>query len=311
MDKFKIVWRPVVVWLKKHWPFVAGGALFVILLIMFLPVFRSSWLYYPESLRAKIALRKLVESTEKLYYCREDCQGKRLSYKNIIASALVSQKENLLPDLEKAILDPTILPENRRLLIALWQESKLPPSDNLLNSLDFNLKSDLVRVWPELSNNSFISEIIGNFKTAKNDLERLTALELFLDKNNSLIINTLWQIIFGDYSDAVKKKAFFILANLDNKAEIYQEAEVLKLRSLLESADFPHRLKDQAILALGDYYPLFPGATESLLVDVVNRPQYFDDYQRSFAVDILNNNRELQVSGFELSPAAWDAYFNN
>ena len=234
-----------------------------------------------------------------------------MSYKNIIASALVSQKENLLPDLEKAILDPTILPENRRLLIALWQESKLPPSDNLLNSLDFNLKSDLVRVWPELSNNSFISEIIGNFKTAKNDLERLTALELFLDKNNSLIINTLWQIIFGDYSDAVKKKAFFILANLDNKAEIYQEAEVLKLRSLLESADFPHRLKDQAILALGDYYPLFPGATESLLVDVVNRPQYFDDYQRSFAVDILNNNRELQVSGFELSPAAWDAYFNN
>ena len=103
MDKFKIVWRQVVVFLKKYWPQATISGVFIILFIMFLPIFRSSWLYYPESLRAKIALRKLAESTEKIYYCREDCQAKRLTYKNIITSALANEKEKLLPDLEMVI----------------------------------------------------------------------------------------------------------------------------------------------------------------------------------------------------------------
>jgi len=311
MDKFKIVWRQVVVFLKKYWPQVAGSAVFIILLIMFLPVFRSSWLYYPESLRAKIALQKLAESNEKMYYCREDCQAKRLTYKNIIASALSSEKEKVLPDLETTILDKNILPETRTLLIGLWKDSGLPPSDNLKNIQDFNLKAELVSTWPELGGDSFATEIIGNFKVAKNDSEREAALDLLIGSNNPVIINTIWDIILGNYTDELKTKAFFLLANITDKQSIYQADDLVKLRSILESADFPHRLKDKAILAIGDYYELFPEASELLLVDVVNRPQYFDNYQRSFAIDILNNNRSVKVASLNLSQADWDAYFTN
>jgi len=306
-----MVWRQVVVWLKKHWPVASGGAAFFILLIMFFPVFRSSWLYYPESLRAKIALRKLAQSTEKMYYCREDCQASRLTYKNLIAQALASEKEKLLPDLETVILDKNVLPENRRLLVGLWQESGLVPSDNLKNVQDVNLKAELVSSWPELGDNSFISELVGNFKTAKTEAEKEAALDLLIGKNSPIVISTIWNIILGEYSDKLKVKAFFLLANLENKSQVYQVDDVAKLRSVLESGSFPHRVKDQAILALSDYYEFFPELSESLLVDVVNRPQYFDNYQRSFAIDILNNNRDVKVASLNLSQADWDTYYTN
>lgn len=299
MDKFKIVYRQVVVWLKKHWPLTAGASAFVILLIMFFPVFRSSWLYYPESLRAKIALRKLAESTEKMYYCRDDCQAKRLMYKNIIASTLASQEERILPDLEETILDEKVLPETKQLLISLWQESGIAPTDNLKAN------------WPGLSDDGYIAQIINNFKKAKSDSNREMALDLLISKNKPSIITLIWDIILGSYSDSVKARAFFLLANLENKQQTYQVEDIVKLRSVLESADFPHRLKDQAIFALGDYYEFFPFETESLLVDVFNRPKYFDDYQRSFVIDILNNNRDIKVPNLELSADDWAAYYNN
>lgn len=316
MDKFKIIWRQVVVFLKKYWPQATGAAIFIVLLIMFMPVFRSSWLYYPESLRAKIALRKIAESTEKMYYCREDCQVKRLTYQKIISSALSSQKEKLLPDLEKVILDKNILSETRMVLISLWRAANLPITDNIKNfcadnNQDFNLRAELINAWPELSNNSFASELVGNFKTATSDTQRLAALNLLTDNNNPLIISTIWQIILGDYSDKIKNQAFFLLANLSNKNDVYWLENISNLRTILESDSFPNRLKDQAILILGDYYNLYPFETESLLIDIVSRPQYFDDYQRSFAIDILNNNRSLKIATLNLSQADWNAYYNN
>ncbi len=307
MDKFKIVWRPVVVWLKKHWPAATSVSAFIILLIMFLPVFRSSWLYYPESLRAKIALRKLAESTEKMYYCREDCQMKRMLYKNIITEALALKKEIILPDLEKVILDEKVLPETRRLLVELWRESGLPPTDNLKKFADLNLKV----IWPELSDIGVIGQLIVNFKKAKTDVDREAILDLLIYKSNSEVIGLIWDIILKPYSNVLKVKAFFLLANLEDKQQLYQVEDIARLRSVLESAEFPHRLKDQAIFALGDYYPFFPTESELLLVDVFNRPQYFDDYQRSFVIDILNNNRQEQVANLNLSQEAWDAYYLN
>ena len=193
----------------------------------------------------------------------------------------------------------------------MWQDSTLPPSDNLKNIQDFNLKAELVNVWPELGNDSFAGEIVGNFKTAKNDVEREAVLDLLVSKSNPVVINTIWNIILGDYSDKVKVKAFFLLANITNKELAYQTGDVDKLRSILESAKFPHRVKDQAILALGDYYSAYPVASESLLVDVINRPQYFDNYQRSFAINILNNNRDIKIPNLNLSQEDWDTYYTN
>lgn len=316
MDKFKIVWRQVKVFLKKHWLPVSGAGAFILLLIMFMPIFRSSWLYFPESLRAKIALRKIAESTEKMYYCREDCQAKRLLYQNIIGGALSSKTDEILPDLEAVILNKNVLAETREQLIGLWQGANLPVSGNLKNfcadSLqDFQLRAQLINSWPELNSSSFDSELVGNFKTAKSENEQVAALSLLADKDSPLVISTIWQIILGNYQVKVKEQAFFLLANLSNKPEVYWPENISNLRLVLEGDSFPTPLKDKAILALGDYYDLYPQETESLLVDVVNQPESFNDYQRSFAIDILNNNRELKVASLNLSLEDWSAYYNN
>lgn len=316
MNKFKITWRSIKVFLKKYWPLVAGSLGFILLFLMFLPVFRSSWLYYPESLRAKIAIQKLIDSDETAFYCREDCQANRLLYQKIITQAWANKGMELAPDLEKLIFNSKVLPETRRLVIKIWQDSGVAPSaklkdfcNNSANSLA--IRSDLAAAWPDLDNSSFYGELIGNFKTATSSEDKESLLNLLVGKDNPLAVNLIWDLILHDYPDNLKAKAFFLLANIDNKPGVYQAGDVANLRSVLESGTYPLRLKDKAIQVLDDYYSLYPEESEALLVDVINRPQYFDAYQRSFAIDVLNHYRTEKLPGLALSQADWDAYFTN
>lgn len=316
MNKLKKIWRRLKMFVKKHYLILAGSFGFVLLLMMFLPVFRSSWLDYPEILRAKIAIKKLAATSETSFYCRDDCATKRLLYKNIISKILLTEKEKLLPDLERVIISPQVLPEIRILMVKIWRESGQEPSLKLKefyndpkNSL--SLRAELARAWPELVDISFYGEIIGNFKTASTDSEKENLLNLLIGKNEQIVIKFIWDIILGDYSFDLKNKAFFLLANIENKQLSYQASDLDKLRSVLESGDYPHRVKDQAILVLSDYYSFYPEPSEALLVDVINRIKYFDDFQRSFAIDIINRYRTLKISSPELSQADWDAYFTN
>jgi len=316
MDKIKIIWQKVRDFIKKHWLICAGSFGFILLLMMFLPVFRSSWLYYPDSLRVRIALKKLAAASETEVYCREDCSATRLLYKNIISLELAKEKDKLLPDLEKVILDPKVLPEIRKLVINIWQTSGEEPSAKLkefcLNSNNpLAIRAELASAWPQLATDSFNAEIIGSFKTTVSDSEKLKSLDLLIGKSDPAVLKLIWDILLHDYPDNLKSKAWFLLANIDNKQLAYQPADLDNLRAILESGDYPHRLKDQAILVLSDYYAYYPVPSEALLVDVVNREKYFDNYQRSFAIDILNRYRTEKIALPDLSQEEWDAYFKN
>ena len=316
MNKLKIVWQNVWTFVKKHWLLCAGSFGFIVLVILFLPIFRSSWLLYPESLRARIAIIRLANSKEAGIYCREDCAAKRLMYKNIISAALINEKEKLLPDLESKILDARLLPEVRRLFLQIWQESGLEPSDKIRDYCgnkenSFEIRLELVATWPQLAGNSYEAEIIGNIKMAKTEAEKIELLGLLRGRSEQIVMTTIWDLILGEASNDVKAKAWFLLANVENKQQAYLADDLDKLRAVLESGDYPHRLKDQAILVIADYYSYFPMPSEALLIDVVNRPKYFDDYQRSFAIDILNRNRNTKLLGPELTEADWASYFNN
>lgn len=312
----KTVWQNVLVFLKKNWLVCAGSFGFIILLMMFLPVFRSSWLYFPDSLRTRIALKKLAAANEAALYCREDCSAKRLLYKNIISSGLSQEKEELLPDLEAVILDSKTLPEIRSLMIAIWQDNGFEPSEKMMeyynNSSNlFSLRAQLARAWSQISSASFVGEIIGNFKTAQSDQEKENLLSLLTGRSDQIVTNLIWNIILGDYSDNLKSKAWFLLSNIDNKQTAYQAIDLDNLRAVLESGDYPHRLKDSAILVLNDYYLYYPELSEALLLDVTNRAKYFDAYQRSFAIDILNRHRTIKLPNLEISQADTDTYFRN
>ena len=314
MNKLKIVWQNVWVFVKKRWLLCAGSFGFIVLVILFLPIFRSSWLLYPESLRARIAIRKLSSSNETAFYCREDCAAERLVYKNIITSALKS--DNLNPDLETAITSEKILPEIRRVFIEIWQSSGQEPSEKINQyyldpKKNFLVRAELARAWPQLANSSFNAEIIGQYRAAKTDEEKITMLNLLYGRSDPSTLSVIWGLILNDASDELKSKAWFLLSNIENKAEVFALGDLEKIRTVLESGEYPHRLKDQAILILADYYPLYPEASGALLKDVVNRPIYFDDYQRTFAIDILNRNSQPKLASPQLSQADWDEYFNN
>jgi len=316
MKTIKKIWQDGLVFLKKNWLVCAGSFGFIILLMMLLPVFRSSWLYFPDSLRTRIALKKLAASSETAMYCREDCSAKRLLYKNIISSGLSREKEKLLPDLEAVILDSKTLPEIRSLMIAIWQSGGFEPSAKIIeyynnsNNL-FSLRAELASAWPQISGTSFYGEIIGNFKTAKSDQEKENLLSLLIGKSDQVIVNLIWNIILGDYSDNLKNKAWFLLSNIENKQTAYKIGDLDNLRAVLESGDYPHRLKDPAILVLNDYYLYYPELSEALLLDVISRAKYFDVYQRNFAIDILNRQRTVKLPNLEISPADTDTYFKN
>lgn len=311
-----MVWRQLKVFFKKHWLISGLGAGFIILLLLFLPIFRSSWLYYPESLRAKLALKKLEVATEKDIYCREDCQAKRLLYKNLIYEFAVKNQFNFKQDLENSILKPGVLPEIRMLFISIWQELKwdiTPAIQNYYSDLNnpLEIRSSLTIAWPELKNPSFFKEVVSQFYNSKNTKEQINLLDLLISSDDKSVLNLIWDLILGDRDDSFKRKAFFLLANIANKQSAYLVADVIKLRSILENGDYPHRIKDLAIMALSDYYDFFPELTEELLVDVVNRSRYFDSYQRTFAIEILNKYRAEKIPLPELSQEDLGIYFSN
>lgn len=311
-----MVWRWLKVFFKKHW-LISGLSLgFIILLLLFLPIFRSSWLYYPESLRAKLALKKLEAATEQDIYCREDCQTKRLLYKNLIYEFASQNQSDVKKDLEVSILKPNILPEIRMLLISMWQELKwdiTPTIQNYYSDLNnpLEIRSSLAVAWPELKSSSFFKEVVNQFYNSTNTKEQINLLDLLISSDDKSVLNLIWDLILNDKENSFKRKAFFLLANITNKQGAYLVSDVIKLRSILENGDYPHRIKDLAITALSDYYDFFPELTEELLVDVVNRSRYFDVYQRTFAIEILNKYRLEKIPMPALSQEDLDIYFSN
>ena len=316
MYQLKIIWQKVKTFLKKYWIICVGSLIFLLLILIFLPIFHSSWLYYPEPLRAKIALRKLTNSQETAVYCREDCSATRLLYKNIISSALIKNKKELLPDLEKTITGSNVLSEIRVLLIKIWQESGEEPSEPIkafYNNTNNPLvvRMELAKAWPQLNNTSFLAEVIGNFKTSSNDQERLSLLDTLRGSSEPVVTKLIWDIILNDYPNSLKTKAWFLLANINDKKLAYKESDFDNLKFILEAKNYPIRLKDQAIFILGDYYLFYPELSESLLVEVANNFKDFDNYQHSFVIDILNRHRTVKLAVPELSQTDLDAYFNN
>jgi hypothetical protein len=61
---------------------------------------------------------------------------------------------------------------------------------------------------------------------------------------------------------------------------------------------------------LNDYYQYFPVPSETLLLSVINGSQ-FDNYQKTFAINILNNQKLINLKIPELTQSDWKSYYNN
>ena len=275
MNKIKYFLKRAVTWFRKHYYWSASISFLILLLILLLPILHSSWLFYPESLKIRIALKKFINSFEEYKYCREDCAAVRSFYADIIKKSLESNNISYSLVVQKEILNPNITNETRLELLKLYKINT-PSVPTEINNFyidsqnNFMTRAALVETWPELKNNSFTSEIIGRYKNSASVKERLELLELLEGEDSDLTISLLWEIILGGDGNDLKRKAFLLLANIDRKDLVYKAEDLDNIRLILNDSNYELRLKDLAIWLLNDYYQYFPVQSENILLLVAN-----------------------------------------
>lgn len=307
--------RKMWVKIKKHYYLSIGAGSFILLLLLFSPIIRSSWFYYPESLRIRIALSRLLSSFNNDNLCREDCTMARLTYEKVISQALNNNADDYLPLLEKEILNLNLSEETRAELLRLYKTNNVSASEKMksfcLNSNnDFKIRAQLAAAWPEIKPLSLNSEVIGRYKSASKLEDKLKLLDLLKNQTDSVSLSLLWDIILDDSGKDLKQKAFFLLTNINDKKSAYHLTDLDNLRLVLKNSNYPPRSKDQAIFLLESYYDYFPEPSELLLLEVAGDKNY-DVYQKTFAINILNNKKPSGLKAPELKSSDWDSYYNN
>lgn len=315
MNKINYFLKRAVIWFRKHYYWSTSISLLIILLILLLPILHSSWLFYPESLKIRIALKKFINSFEEYKYCREDCAAVRSFYADIIKKTLESNDISYSTLVQEEILNSNISTETRSELLKIYKTNTFSAPTEIKNFYtdsknNFMIRAALVEAWPELNNNSFISEIIGRYKNSASVKERLELLELLDENDSDLTISLLWEIILNSDGSDLKRKAFLLLSNIDRKDLAYKMEDLDSIRLILNDNNYELRLKDLAIWLLNDYYQYFPAQSENILLSVVSGRQ-FDDYQKTFAINILNYQKSANLKLPELSQADWNSYYNN
>ncbi len=301
--------------IKKHYYLSISAGSLILLLILFSPIIHLSWLAYPESLKIRIALNKLIDSYKLGNWCREDCGLKRLLYEDIITKALSHDAGAYQSLMDKQILNNNLTAEVRAELLKLYLINNSSASAQMKNFVvdstnDFNARVQISKAWPEIKSPSLFSEIIGRYQASSKLDEKLSLLNFLSGQNDPLIISTLWSIVSGNDDEILKKQAFLLLANVNDQATVYSLADLDKIKKILEDNTYPPRLKDQAIFLLSDYYKYFPVPSELLLTSIINNDLY-DLYQQTFAINILNNIKLGNLRLPELSQADWNIYYNN
>jgi hypothetical protein len=314
MNKIKFFLKRSIVWFRKHYYAGIGLSLFLILLVLLSPIIHSNWLYYPEPLKVRIALKKFIYSFEQYSYCREDCEAERLFYIDIIKSSLNSNQsyETLI---QKEIFDIKIPEETRKELLKIYKSNNLTAPVSIKNFYmnsqnDFSIRAALVEAWPEISNTSFVSEVIGRYKNSASVKEKLALLDLLDEQSDDLIFTLLWNITLGDEGDDLKRKAFLLLSNIDRKDLFYKTEDLDNIKLILNDSNYEMRLKDLAIWLLNDYYQYFPVLSENILMMVANGLQ-FDNYQKTFAINILNYQKSANLKLPDLNQEDWNNYYKN
>lgn len=315
MKKIKTILKKVWVIIKKHYYLSLACLTLLIIIILFSPIFHASWLAYPEALKARIALKLFINTYDQNSYCRDDCGAARLFYSNIIITALNSKDNSYLKLIEKQILKPETPDEARLDLLKFCKTNQVPVTSNIKNFYldtdnDFRLRAQLAKTWPEISSTSFVAEIIGRYKRSASVTEKITLLDLLSNRSDNLVFSLFWEIVLGGDGYDLKAKALFLLSNAPRKDLVYQIGDLEYLQLVLEDINYPERLKDSVIWLVNEYYSYFPNESQDLLLKVANG-ENFDNYQKTFAINILNKQNSTSFKTPELSLADWDIYFNN
>lgn len=235
---------------------------------------------------AEVRLAELKNSWEQEKICHESCAFWRRAATEEITRALAADSDlrsRAARQLKLYLLDEEISVEFRAELIKILRQAtglNKPPA--YLQDYLFNGDNAAVR-----------AAIIDSY-----GLEPLDKLFTLLNGHDDL---------------AVRQAAVRALSNYPAKETGFSAGQLKAITELILNPETERRLRQDLVMLLSDYYPLWSTETAAILLAIYEHKEIGDEVSRAFAVDIYNRfNGGLSELPLPLvSDAAWDEYFNN
>jgi len=237
----------------------------------------------------EISLEKLRRSYQEELICHETCAVAREAAISVLVKELKDH-----PDSKGA-----------RRLQAYFLDKK--------NEINFRIS--LIRIIRETGGFDNPPEYIKDFMVKGDDpLIRAEILTAFSASALSPANNPLdyyYEILAGTDDLAVKLGAIRALSSLADKSDFFNAGQLELIKKIIFDSGTDKRLRQPLILLLGDYYPFLPDETKNILMTFFKTDSSSDSISRAFAADSLNRLAGEEFIVPEVSPEAWDEYYNN
>lgn len=241
--------------------------------------------------RSETHLAALKDSWEREKICHEDCgQRRRLSEEKIVAALVADPdlKSRTAERLKLYLLDENAITEFRTELIKMLRRAD-GSGEAAVYLKDYLLNGD----------NVVIRAAILDFYGAA----------AFNDES----LDNLFGLLSGRDELSVRQAAVRALSNYQNKETDFKAEQLSLIEEIILNVRTERRLRSDLTMLLGDYYPLWPEETATILLAIYERREFGDEVSRAFAADIYNRFHGVadELPEPTVSDAAWDEYFNN
>jgi len=312
LEKIKAWWLASS--LRQKILILSGSFLALLILVLFISLQTSLWLFYPENLKALIAYNRLGLSAYHEPICHENCFYERRLYKSIIADNL--KRPDFLNKVIKAVLNEKENFNFRIELIstlAIANQTAPPEILAYLSRPEANLaiKIALMKNF-EIKDTNIVSDLESQVKNLElKRAERLLALDALSGLGEDSLADFYLDLALNDQDIEMRKEALVALSNIEAKniyftAEAYDELEI----TLFESETDKY-LRRSIIFLLADYTDIFKDKVLKTMRKIYNDEVGFDKFSRSFAVDVLNKYSADIYARPAISRAEWEEYEKN
>lgn len=304
---------------KKILIFVFGLFLFV-LVFLFFSFYGPWWRFWPQNIKASIAINRLAVSIYNNQDCRDFCYFKQLNYEKAIFKSLANKR--ISNRLIKVIFDESDNLNWRLRALDIILKSEISDLNHFLDKaqkfiddpdnsyqikqelvLSFKTNLDYAQYLDELK-----SEILDESFDSSKTKESLSFLLALNELNSDLVFK-----ILNKSSDVYLIKDLVSKISSSNYYSLVSDDYRLEYASILEKIFLKfsnYDLRSLIIFSLADFL------SENLKDDYLSLLQglYFheecDEFSKFLIADILNSYSDKNYAYPEISQTEWENYYN-
>jgi hypothetical protein len=244
---------------------------------------------------AEIKLAELKRSWTQETICHETCALAREQEEKVIVNGLQTNSYTKTSNLiKKYFFDESLSPEFRAELVRIL-------------GLAFGAANppDYLRSYASAAEGQVVIQaaIINVFSP--------TALAGQTASADSASLDYYFAILASNRDLALRLAALRAISNQTDKAKSFSRGQLVIIKKLILAVKTADRLREELVLLLGDYYPLFPDETQAVLQLAYQTEIDNDVISKAFAADLLNHLAQAHLAIPPVSASAWRAYYNN